>query len=96
MGLPTIQAPTETVTLSDGSKVELRGLSRGEAVRMSKHRQDIAALELALITASTGEPEDEVRSWYDAAPSGDVQVIVEAVMRLSGMDADAGKASSGD
>lgn len=93
MGLPKVTPPTRTIELSSAS-ITLRGLSRGEAVRMANHGEDVAALEADLISCATDVPMAEAREWHNTAPSADVQKIVEAVISLSGLDGELGKARS--
>lgn len=92
MPLPRTQFNKKTVQLS-GGEVEVRGLSRSEALSMADYGEDVAGLEKALIAASTDESRDEVEAWYDKASSDDVQAIVDAVLALSGLDGALGKGS---
>jgi hypothetical protein len=99
MALPKATPPTEIVKLPSGGKVTIRGLTRGEALRLSKLADKAKTgpgdLEVAVIAAGTDTDPDEARKWYADAPSADVQVLVDAVTRLSGMDGERGKGPRG-
>ena len=93
MGLPRTQGNSRVVKLS-GGEVEVRGLSRAEALRMADHKADVQALEIDLIATATGEPVKAVTEWYGETATQDVEALVTAVMELSGMTEASGKGSS--
>lgn len=93
--LPRTQHQTEEIELS-GGPVTVRGLSRAEALRMADHGDNVQALEIDVIATATSTPQKDAASWYEEASSQDVELIVTTVLRLSGMDGDLGKGSSGD
>jgi hypothetical protein len=95
MTLPRTSLPSKTITLPSGSKLKLRGLSRGEALRMASLGEDASAIETLLIEYAAEVSEDEAKQWHNEAPSGDVQAVVEAVINLSGLDGELGKGQSG-
>lgn len=85
MSLPPVDLPRETVTLEGGAAVEIRGLTRGEVMRMQGLGEKTEVHVLAL---GTDTPLEEARAWYETAPSRDVETIAHAIMRLSGMGRD--------
>lgn len=84
MALPTITNPRDTVALSDGVTVEVRGLTRGEAYELRALEDDEREFEVRLIAYGTDTPIDDARKWHASAPTGAVDPIVLAVSRLSG------------
>lgn len=93
MALPRTEHIKETVSLS-GGEVEVRGLSRSEALTVAELGDDIQAVEKAVIQYATGTPAKDVDQWYSEAGNDDVEAVVNAVLRLSGMDPESGKGSS--
>lgn len=100
--LPILVCPRATHTFEDGQTVEIRGLSRAEAfqTRALGKNSDIeagaTAVEVFIIQHSIGVPEAEARAWHGATPSKDVERLVNAIARLSGLDPDEGKADAED
>lgn len=88
MPLPTINLPRETVTLSDGSAVEVRGLTRGEAYDMRDHAEDPRELEIRMLAYGTDVGLDEARAWHNTAPTAVIDPLVTAISRLSGLTED--------
>lgn len=95
MGLPTVQVPKETVTLSDGQTVEVRSLTFKEYETLGKAKGGMETMVRATACATDSTP-DEVRAWFDATPFEDVKQVVDAVNRISKMGEAEGKASSAD
>lgn len=87
MSLPPTELPRETVALAGGQEVEIRGLTRGEVMRMQGLGEKV---EVHLLALGTDTPLEDARAWYEQAPSRDVETIAHAVMRLSGMGKDGG------
>lgn len=98
MALPNIKPKADSIALSDGSSLSVRGLTRGEALAIRELGQegDIKAMECAILSYGTDTPEAEVGPWYEGAPSDDVQNIIKAITDLSGITGDMGKGSSED
>lgn len=72
----------------------VRGLTRGEALELRAlgDRPDAdRAGEVYLIAAGTGVSQDEAAAWWDASDGMDVQLVVEAVARLSRLAGKDGK-----
>jgi hypothetical protein len=100
--LPILVCPKATHTFQDGQTVEIRGLSRAEAIqtRTLGKNPDVeagaTAVEVFIIQHAIGVSEAEAKAWHGATPSGDVEKLVDAIARLSGLDPDEGKADAGD
>lgn len=80
--------PEEVITLPGIGDVRVRGLSRSEALSLSKVKDDPEALEQLIVRLGLVEPAltaDEVKAWFDVAPAGLIDPLVEAVQRLSGL-----------
>jgi hypothetical protein len=56
---------------------------------------DVADMEIHLLTYGTDTPLPVVREWYADAPSSVVADMVAKIVSLSGLEEDAGKGSSG-
>lgn len=93
MALPRVPLPEAEVDVA-GTPVKIRGISRAEAVALSKQTDDLDALEVALVALATGETEDAVVEWRATVPYDVAGVLVDAVMELSGLD-ELGKGSNG-
>jgi hypothetical protein len=87
MGLPNVSLKTRTVEI-DGQQVEVRELSRGEAMALAQQadESDPAAQERRVLAFAMDVPLEQVEAWYDGAPSGVVQRLVTTIMALSGLD----------
>lgn len=86
--------PEETICLPGVGDVRVRGLTRSEAVSLSEVKSDTPALERLIVRLGLVQPalsEAEVEAWYESAPSGLTDLIVNAVTRLSGADESAPK-----
>lgn len=77
-----------------GGSVKVRGLTRAEALRVQGKQMDSLEAERRLLHLAMVDPlmsEEEVRQWQHVAPAGELQPISDAILRLSGMTADAVK-----
>jgi len=73
--------------------VRVRGLSRAEAFRVQK-AGDPDAMERLVVFLGLVEPrltEDEVAAWYEAAPAGEIDLLVRPIQELSGLSEGAAK-----
>jgi hypothetical protein len=94
MGLPTGGLPREKVTLPDGQEVEVRGLNREEALKVSEiDTDDVVAWEKWLLTHGTDTPFKKTEAWYAQAGTRMVLPLVNKILELSGMGNDSGKES---
>lgn len=84
----------EEVEIPGVGTVRVRALTRGQALQVQGTEMDVAEMERKLIAWAMVEPtltEDEVRVWQDSSPAGELQVITDAIIRLSGMEKHAAK-----
>jgi hypothetical protein len=81
--------------MPDGQTLEIRGLSRHEAITIGNMSEELIEIEVHCLSYGTNTPLDEARKWYESAPVSAVQPILKAISRLSGLD-DLGKEQSGD
>ncbi|MBL8926318.1 MAG: hypothetical protein JNM77_08765 [Pseudonocardia sp.] len=88
----------EDVPLPGGGLVKVRPLSRAEALKVEA--SDAAdVMEQRLVAAALVEPkltEAQVAKWQEVSPAGQIQAVVEAITRISGMDQNAGKQAYAD
>jgi hypothetical protein len=93
VSLPKIYAAIEAVEVG-GERFELRVVTRAEAARFQKMIEAGAPgdqLEIAVIAAATDTPDEEVREWYDSAPSWAVEELLAHIKRTSRLDEGAQK-----
>lgn len=86
----------EEVEVPGVGTVRVRALTRGQALQLEGKEMDVAEMERRLISQAMVEPsltEEEVGQWQDLTTAGELQVVMEAIVRLSGMEAHAGKAA---
>lgn len=85
----------EEVKLNDGSVVEIRALSHAEALGLQARGElELAEMERVLVAIAMVSPsltEDEVGIWQENSPAGELQVIVNRITEISGMQANATK-----
>lgn len=85
---------TEDVEVPGVGTVTVRGLTRSEALSIRGIELDELEAEAQLLALAMVEPkltEDDVRAWQEASPAGEIGVVTAAVLKLSGMTADAPK-----
>lgn len=95
MTLPIRQLPTEDFTFNDGAVIPIRGLSRAESIQLRELGEDVTAVEVHCIKAATGATEEEAKAWHASAPNDDIEQLINAIARLSGLDNDVGKDDAG-
>ncbi|MGE3414115.1 MAG: hypothetical protein AB7L91_18060 [Dehalococcoidia bacterium] len=86
----------EAVDIPGVGTVQVRPLSRAEALQIQGTELPVAEMErrlLALALVSPSLNEDEVGQWQANSPAGELQPVVQAIVRLSGMEAHADKAA---
>lgn len=76
--------PTRHVALGD-TKVEIRSLSRVEALRVAQLSGDVEAIDNFILAAGTGVTEDEAKAWRARATPDDAAAVVDAICELSGL-----------
>lgn len=85
MTLPKIHTAHETVDIG-GALFDVRVITRAEAARFSRMQDEARPkdeLELAVISAATDTPIDEVREWYGATPGWAVEELIGHIKRIS-------------
>ena len=92
--LPIRQLPQGEFRFDEDTVISIRGLSRAEAIQIRGLEDDIIAIEVLCIKAATGVTEEEAKAWHSAAPNDEVERLVNAVAKLSGLDPDEGKADA--
>lgn len=82
---------TRKVDVPGVGQVEVRGLTRGEALSIQKsgalEAADMEALLISLAMVDPALTPDEVRQWQDVAPAGELEPISEAIQEMSGLKA---------
>lgn len=92
MGLPTVNLPRATAELPDGTKLEIRALTRAEIMRGQDAKVgDSTGLEVYVLATALEMPEEKVRVWYENTPAGVVDVLIQAIRELSGLAEDSAK-----
>lgn len=92
MGLPKIKLPTKEVLLSDGSAVEVRGLTRLEVQEIhALGKEDESKFDPVLLSLGAGVSSEDAAAWIKATPFGDVEKLLKAILDLSGLEDSAEK-----
>lgn len=94
MGLPVIQLPYTSHIFSNGEAIQIRGLSRAEALQITG--SDPKVIETRTIAFATGTPVEETERWLESTPQQDVRELFDAIIRLSGLDGESGKDAGED
>lgn len=82
MSLPRVPHPSEKVTLSDGTLLDVHGLTvkQGRALR---DMTDADEADVLCIAWATDTDVEEARAWVDVSPAADVEVITNKAIELS-------------
>jgi hypothetical protein len=86
--------PERDVDIPDVGTVRVRGLSRAEALGIQALGDDTAAVEHRILLLGLVDPKltaEDVAEFYAAAPAGEIDPIVSAVVELSGLAEGASK-----
>lgn len=86
--------PEEDVALPGGlGTVRVRALTRKEGIRVQQQddigRRDVVMLSLAMVDPPMSE--QDVESWQDIAPAGEIEAVSVVIARLSRLTPDASK-----
>jgi hypothetical protein len=87
MVLPSVPLRTATVDV-EGTKVEVRGLSRSEAVDLQKFVPDVDKIDTWVLACGTGVSVEEADEWRKQTPSDTVSLLVDRIGELSGFGDD--------
>jgi hypothetical protein len=83
----------ETVELPGGGSVLVRGLTRKEAIAVQEQKttedRDNVMISCGMVQPTMSV--DDVQAWADTDAAGTMNVVSEAIARLSGMLEDSGK-----
>lgn len=77
--------------------VKVRPLTRAEAIPFHGVETDYLELERKLLSIAMVEPsltEDEVKTWQEVSPAGQLEVIVDRITEISGMKKDSAKTAT--
>ena len=96
MALPISICPRDTVQLPSGGTVEVRGLSRAEAVQIRSMSPDVEAMEIFSLEKGCEVSAEDARSWWTNGRNDDVEKTVDTIYRLSGLTEDTGKDGAED
>lgn len=94
--LLTASFGVEVVEIPGRGAVKVRALTRGQALEVQGKEMDVAEMERKLVAWAMVEPqltEADVKAWQDNSAAGELQVVTEAIIRLSGMEKHADKAA---
>jgi len=79
--------------------VLVRALSRSQALSVKDKELDAGELDRRLLAMALVDPpmtKAEVRAWQEASPAGELEVVVAAVVKLSGMEVASAKQAGDD
>lgn len=79
---------TRIVDVDGVGKVEVRGLTRAEALELQGKEMDAIEMECRLLSAAMVNPAlsvEDVAEWQKVAPVGELEPISQAIQELSGM-----------
>lgn len=87
MALPKVELPRSTVSI-DGEDVPIKSLSRSQALEMKKLGEvgDLEGIEVKVVAFGTECSLKEAKAWLAATPAGLVDHLVNAIIRLSGLE----------
>lgn len=88
MGLPTAPVRRGSVRVLD-EEVAIRSLTRAEAIKVKEMEGDLGAAERHIVACGTDTPPADVEAWYAEVDAAVVDVLVDAITRLSGFGQDA-------
>jgi hypothetical protein len=74
--------------IADVGTVQVRALTRGEALQVVGVERDKRELEAQIVAWAMVEPkltEAEVRTWMDNSPAGELQGLTQLITKLSGL-----------
>lgn len=84
MSLPDRSLKTDIVVVGD-DKVQIRSLSRSEAIRIQGFAGDLDAAENFILACGADVTEDEARAWRANVSAEDGGVVIDAICELSGL-----------
>ncbi len=84
--LPSIPLPSKVVTLSDGSEVVIRSLSRADALKVTtEFRDNPDAAEVFVLVHGVGVSNAEATKWRKETAIEDAGAVIDGIIFLSGL-----------
>jgi hypothetical protein len=86
----------EEVEIPGVGSVQVRPLSRAEAHGLRGQEMTEEEMEVRLLALAMVEPkltEADVKEWQGSAPAGELEPVVRTIVRISGMEQHAAKAT---
>jgi hypothetical protein len=87
MGLPIPVLRTRTVTV-EGDEYRIQALTRKQAMALQAFADTPEAGEVYLLAKGLNVPEAEVDAWREVADFATVEIVLEAIVELSGLSKD--------
>lgn len=87
MGLPVSPLPTTTVNVA-GVEVEIRSLSRAEALKLNGFRGREDEAEVFILSCGTGVSADEASAWRESVDTATAGLVIDGILVLSGLAKD--------
>jgi hypothetical protein len=84
MSLPVRELPTGRVDI-DGTYVDIRSLSRAEALALQDYRGREDEAEVVILVAGTGCTEAEAQTWRESTDTRTAGLLIDAILELSGL-----------
>jgi hypothetical protein len=78
----------EDVEIPGVGMVRIRALTRSEAIKIQGEELIAEIMECKLLALAMVEPkmtEEEIQEWQDTSPAGQMQPVVKAILKASGM-----------
>lgn len=96
MALPVVALPKATVDV-DGTPVEVRSLSRSEALKLNTQfsTETVDDAEIFVIVCGTGVSEEEAREWREQTDPTTAGLVIDKIIELSGITPDGSDPKSG-
>ena len=89
----------EKVEVRPGEYVEVRPLTRSEALAVQGKEMGVLEMERLLVSTAMVSPQltaEEVEVWQDNSAAGEIEPVAKAIARLSGMEAQSPKEAYAD
>lgn len=84
----------QELEIPDLGTIVFRPLTRAEALSVNDREMTMAEAEQALLSLAMVDPKmtaDDVKKWQEIAPAGELQPLVDAITKASGMVVESAK-----